>query len=498
MTEDSSSKTVLQIFPNFHFNLKSEIKDEGVQTLFDIAIDRYTKEVIFQSNNFNIDNTYSSKKYAYSGLPENLRKLFSWSDDDDSKSKRNGVFSTAASKIMDVYSSFSRPSNMVDEDDDVSFVTLSSMEITIHDASYHKVAFPDTSIESYELSINDKEIKLHGNTIWGVLRGLETFAQLVKDQRDGNHFFIYNSPIDIKDEPRFTWRGLMIDVARHFHPIPLLERIIDGMEAEKLNTLHLHLADAETFPLEIPDLPITNTFDDSLVYTEENLKYLVTYAGLRGIRIVPEIDVPGHAYSWGKGFKDKHITSQCPELLERTHNINNVALNIASDDTLNVVKKVYDFIGRVFTDDFIHVGGDEVNEACWREDAFISSYIRDHNMTFKDLQGFFQKDTVQPSLSSHHRSAIAWEELSELDTHVWRFNSSSNLLQVWKNNADIPKFIAKGFKVVVSAGFYLDRQKPVDTAPSRWLWYDTWRDFYEMSLDPNLDSSVVGGEACMW
>ena len=155
--------------------------------------------------------------------------------------------------------------------------------------------------ESYELTVTDSGAKLSAPTTLGAMRGLQTFLQLVQITPAG-----FAAPaVIIKDQPRFPWRGTMIDVSRHFIPIDVLKRNIDGMAAVKLNVLHWHLSDDQGFRVESKVFPrLTGAGSDGMFYTQEEIRDFIAYAHDRGIRVLPEFDMPGHSRSWFLGYPE--------------------------------------------------------------------------------------------------------------------------------------------------------------------------------------------------
>jgi len=152
-----------------------------------------------------------------------------------------------------------------------------------------------TENESYNLEISDKQARLVAPTVVGALRGLETFLQLLQGDRDG----YYMPAVIIQDQPRFPWRGLLIDVGRHYEPIEVLKRNLDAMAAVKLNVFHWHLTEDQGFRVESKKFPKLHAMgSDGLFYTQEQVRDIIAYARDRGIRVMPEFDIPGHSTSW--------------------------------------------------------------------------------------------------------------------------------------------------------------------------------------------------------
>jgi hexosaminidase len=151
--------------------------------------------------------------------------------------------------------------------------------------------------ESYRLDISPAGARLNATTVTGALRGLETFAQLI----DGSEI----PAIHIEDRPRFPWRGLMLDVSRHWMPVPVIERNLDAMAAVKFNLFHWHLSDDQGFRVESRRFPKLQQFgSDGNFYTQAEIREVVAYARDRGIRVVPEFDIPGHTSSWFAGYPE--------------------------------------------------------------------------------------------------------------------------------------------------------------------------------------------------
>ncbi|MGA8111143.1 MAG: family 20 glycosylhydrolase, partial [Acidobacteriaceae bacterium] len=155
--------------------------------------------------------------------------------------------------------------------------------------------------ESYSLDVTPQGAHLHAATDVGAMRGLETFLQLV--QSDGQGWWL--PAVSIQDSPRFRWRGLMIDCSRHFEPVGVIERTLDGMAAVKMNVFHWHLTDDQGFRIESKIFPkLTADGSDGQYYTQQQAREVVAYARSLGIRVVPEFDIPGHSTAWATGYPD--------------------------------------------------------------------------------------------------------------------------------------------------------------------------------------------------
>ena len=158
--------------------------------------------------------------------------------------------------------------------------------------------------EEYSLFLrNNNKWELSANYYPGFLRGLETFSQLF-EKNDAGKWAVKGLPVSINDGPEFIWRGLMIDSSRHFIPVDVIKHTIDGMMFNKLNVMHWHIIDEDSFPYEIPSLPELSQYGKiGGVYSTNDIKEIIIYARYRGIRVVPELDTPAHTESWGRSKK---------------------------------------------------------------------------------------------------------------------------------------------------------------------------------------------------
>src|ERR1043165_5217792 len=182
--------------------------------------------------------------------------------------------------------------------------------------------------ESYRLDITDRQALLSAPTGVGGIRGLETVLQLLNSDRRG--FFLPG--VKIQDQPRFPWRGLLIDVGRHFEPMEVLKRNLDAMAAVKLNVFHWHLTEDQGFRVESKKFPKLHQLgSDGNYYTQDQIREIVAYARDRGIRVVPEFDIPGHSTSWLVGYPELG-SAPGPYTIERRPGIFEPALDPTRED----------------------------------------------------------------------------------------------------------------------------------------------------------------------
>lgn len=231
-------------------------------------------------------------------------------------------------------------------------------------------------------------------------------------------------PLEVIDWPSNQWRGLMIDIARHFIPIKLLKRTIDGMELSKLNKLHLHLTDATSFPIQFTQ---ENTLDGQLLqkiftpetkhnltkqYTEEELMDLVAYATSHGVEIIPEIDIPAHVYSWGKSFHQ--LIVPCHEYAHTTSKPQDIyLLDISNPQIYHILQLIFQRIHKIFPSTYIHLGGDEINVQCWLNNTKFSSWMHENHLTSHNITMYFEEKIITMLEKQFNKTVILWQDIQD-------------------------------------------------------------------------------------
>ena len=337
--------------------------------------------------------------------------------------------------------------------------------------------------ESYVLDVTPSGASITAPTDLGALHGLQTFLQLVSVTPDG-----FAAPgVVIKDTPRFPWRGLMIDSGRHFIPLEVLRRNIDGMEAVKMNVFHWHLSENQGFRVESRKFPKLHEMgSNGLYYTQDEIRGLIAYARERGIRVVPEFDLPGHSTAWFVGHPEL-ASGPGPFAIERKWGVFDPAFDPTNE---KVYKFLDEFIGemaKLFPDHFFHVGGDEVNGKQWDANPKIQEFIRTHNLKGNaGLQLYFNK-RLQGIVSKHGKSMVGWDEV--LDPTL----PKDIVIQSWRGQASLAEAAKQGYRGILSNGYYLDLG---------------WSAARHYAVDPMSDAAgnlsaeekqrILGGESCMW
>jgi len=341
--------------------------------------------------------------------------------------------------------------------------------------------------ESYTLTVKSSDIVLTAQTDIGAMRGLETFIQLLAADEDG--YFIQG--VQIVDKPRFGWRGLMIDASRHFMPTEVIKRNLDGMAAVKLNVFHWHLSDDQGFRVESKTYPrLHEVGSDGLYYTQQEIRDVIAYAGDRGIRVVPEFDVPGHATSWLVAYPDL-ASGAAPVSVERKWGIFYPVMNPAREVTYSLLDSLFGEMAQLFPDQFFHIGGDEIEHQehvakDWNDNPEIKSLkdqkgIKDN----QELQAHFNQRILQ-ILTKYKKTMMGWDEI--LHDHM----PKEIVIQSWRGRESMEIAARKGYRSVLSNGYYIDLIQPTefhylnDPLPA------------DSPLTPAEQAFILGGEATMW
>src|SRR5437016_12682647 len=300
--------------------------------------------------------------------------------------------------------------------------------------------------ESYTLEINDKQARLAAPTVVGALRGLETFLQLLEGDRDG----YYLPAIKIQDQPRFPWRGLLIDVGRHFEPMEVLKRNLDAMAAVKLNVFHWHLTEDQGFRVESKKFPKLHQLgSDGNYYTQDQIREIVAYARDRGIRVVPEFDIPGHSTSWLVGYPELG-SAPGPYTIERRPGIFEPALDPTRDEVYKFLDTFIGEMASLFPDAYLHIGGDENEGKQWDRNPKIQAFMKEKGI--KDnhaLQAYFNQRVLK-ILQKHGKKMIGWEEILHPDL------PKDAVIHSWRGPASLADAAKKGYNGILSAGYYID------------------------------------------
>ena len=337
--------------------------------------------------------------------------------------------------------------------------------------------------ESYALEVTPAGARLNAANPLGVLRGLQTFLQLVEVSPNG-----FLAPaVSIQDQPRFQWRGLMIDVSRHFIPLEVLKRNLDGIEAVKMNVFHWHLSENQGFRVESRKFPKLHELgSDGLYYTQDEVRELVAYARDRGIRVVPEFDMPGHSTAWFVGYPEL-ASGSGPYSIERKWGIFDPAMDPTNERTFKFVDDLVGEMVKLFPDNYFHIGGDEVNGKEWDANPKIQEYKKSHNLkTNEELQAYFSQ-RVQKIVTKHGKSVVGWDEVFIPGV------PKDIVIQSWRGQQSLAAAAQQGYHGILSNGYYLD----LGWSAARHYAVDPMSGPAAALADVQKEL-ILGGESCMW
>jgi hexosaminidase len=337
--------------------------------------------------------------------------------------------------------------------------------------------------ESYHLEVTPERVVLRAPNPLGVLHGLQTFLQMVEVT---DHGFVVPS-VTIDDKPRFPWRGLMIDTGRHFIPLDILRQNIDLMEASKLNVFHWHLSEDQGFRMESKIYPLLQgKGSEGLYYTQDEARALIAYARDRGIRVVPEFDMPAHAASWFVGYPEL-ASGTGPYSIIRKWGVFDPAMDPTRESTYEFLDRFLGEMTAIFPDAYFHIGGDECNGKEWDANPRIQKFMHEHQL--KDdaaLQAYFTS-RVEKLVTKYHKTTVGWDEVLQPDT------PRDVVIQSWRGQESLAVAARQGNRGILSWGYYLDLNQPA----SQHYGVDPLAGA-AANLTPEQEKLILGGEAAMW
>ena len=336
--------------------------------------------------------------------------------------------------------------------------------------------------ESYGLEITGDGATLSANTVVGAMRGMETLLQLVSGDPGGYYF----PAIKILDKPRFPWRGLMIDVGRHFQPVDVIKRNIDGLAAVKMNVLHWHLSDDQGFRIESKKYPkLQEKGSGGMYYTQEQVRDVIAYAADRGVRIVPEFDMPGHTSAWMVGYPEL-ASAPGPYQIQMQWGVFDPTMDPTREETYHFLDGFIGEMAALFPDEYFHIGGDENNGKQWQANPRIQEFMRAHGFhTTAELQTYFNQRVLK-IVQKYGKRMVGWDEILTPDL------PKDAIVQSWHGYASLDHAASEGYGAIWSTDYYLDHMGPAayfylsDPVPA------------DSKLTAEQASHIVGGEVCAW
>ncbi len=341
--------------------------------------------------------------------------------------------------------------------------------------------------EAYRLDVTPQRATLSAGTPLGALHGLQTFLQLVTATPQG--FAV--PAVSIADQPRFPWRGLMLDTGRHFMPLEQVRQTIDGMEAVKLNVFHWHLSEDQGFRVESKQFPLLQgKGSDGLFYTQDQVRETVAYARDRGIRVIPEFDMPGHTTAWFVGYPEL-ASAPGPYQIERRWGVFDPAMDPSREETYQFLDTFLGEMTALFPDAYFHVGGDECNGKQWDANPRIQAFMRAHGI--KDNAALQARFTarVQQLVTRHGKQMVGWDEVLQPDT------PHDVVIQSWRGPESLAEAARRGYRGILSSGYYIDLNQsagehyladPLNATEAKGA----------PPLTPAQEANILGGETTMW
>lgn len=336
--------------------------------------------------------------------------------------------------------------------------------------------------ESYRLDVTTATATLSANTVVGAIRGLETLLQL--HQMDANGHALQMATI--ADTPRFRWRGVLVDAGRHFIPVEVIKRTVDGMAAAKLNVLHWHLTEDQGFRIEVKAFPKLHELgSDGDYYTQAQVKDVVAYAADRGIRVVPEFDMPGHMTAWFVGHPEL-ASGPGPYQIDRKWGVSHPAMNPTVETTYRFLDRFIGEMVTLFPDKSWHIGGDEVEPTEWKANPAIQAWMKTNKVADAHALQTYFNGRLFALLKKHGREPVGWDEILTPDL------PAGAVIQSWRGTNYLVTAAKQGRQAILSAPYYLDHIK---TTAEMYL-ADPLPAGHD--LTPAQQALVLGGEACMW
>jgi len=356
--------------------------------------------------------------------------------------------------------------------------------LAIHCAALGRNPQDVSEDESYRLAVDASGAKIDAPTPLGAMHGLQSLLQLAEWGVSG-----WDIPlVEIHDTPRFPWRGLMIDVSRHFMPLDQLERQIDGMAAVKLNVLHIHLSDDQGFRVESKKAPkLQELGSEGEFYTQVQIREMVEYARARGIRIIPEFDVPGHSTCWTVAYPELASDTPATRIVRNQSDRQLPPLDPTNEKVYKLLDAVFGEMAGLFPDAYFHIGGDEVDSKYWDNSKRIQHFMKSHKL--KDapaLQAMFNKRLLE-ILTKHGKHMIGWDEILQPEL------PKETMIQSWRGPKSLAVAAKEGFAAILSAGYYLDLMYPASQHYGVEILSGD-----AAQLSPEEQKLILGGEAAQW
>ena len=385
--------------------------------------------------------------------------------------------------------------------------------------------------ESYTLSISNNKVQIQAETDIGAIRALETLLQLIDSDQKGFYF----RGAEIIDQPRFAWRGLLISQPYHFMPMDVIKRTLDAMALVKLNVLHFYISDDQAYTIESKKFPALHTrASNGEYFTQDQIREIISYADQRGIRVVPELDLPGHSTAILTVFPQ--LASVKRDYVLQDHwGVFDPTIDPTREETYFFLDTLLTEVASLFPDDYFHIGGDENNGNDWAKNDSIQRFMKSNGLISNvALQNYFNK-RVQGILKKSNKHIIGWDEILMKEVDDLRAKDffekqqyedlvlpdvpKDIVIQSWRGMEALLSAAKNGYRSILSKGYYIDLMQPAwyhysnDPIPNNnnLIIPDSEANFNRFEstiidkikrgiklLTPAEEKSIIGGEATMW
>ncbi|KAI0365306.1 N-acetylhexosaminidase [Pilatotrama ljubarskyi] len=367
---------------------------------------------------------------------------------------------------------------------------------------------PEDRDEAYHLEVpaDGSGATITANSTLGLFRGLTTFSQLW--YAHDNTVYTISAPVTIEDAPAYPYRGLMLDTARNYYPVADIKRTLDAMSWVKINQFHWHIVDSQSFPLQLPgftDLAEKGAYSSSQVYTQSDVRDIVSYAGARGIDVMVEIDTPGHTAIIAEAHPDFVACAQATPWATYANEPPAGQLRFANATVTSYVANLFSAVAKLFPSTLFSTGGDELNTNCYDIDTPTQAALNATGRTLEQALDVFTQETHK-ALEAKGKTPVVWEEM--VLVHNVTLSKDTKVL-VWISSDNVKAVAQKGYKLIHAASdyFYLDCGAGgwVGNFPSGNSWCDpfkTWQHSYSFDPVANLTAEesklVLGGQHLLW
>ena len=326
--------------------------------------------------------------------------------------------------------------------------------------------------ESYELVVDEAKISLKSESDIGAIRGLETLLQLIGADQKGFYF----KGVTIKDSPRFAWRGLLISQPYHFMPMDVVKRTLDAMAMVKMNVLHLYISDDQGYTIESKVFPkLHQQASGGNYFTQVQIAEIIQYADQRGIRVVPEIDLPGHSTAILTAFPELASIPRAYQLQDHW-GVFDPTVDPTKEKNYVFLDTLLTEVASLFPDHYFHIGGDENTGRDWAKSIPIQAFMKEKGLNSTvSLQNYFNRH-IQQILKRSGKTIVGWDEIlmkkmedsiakahfekGEFDQLIEQEVPKDIVVQSWRGMEALLSSAKNGYKSILSKGYYIDLVQP--------------------------------------